>query len=375
MEYYWKRKFYTNNNFRDPYSRLERINQLSKEMKAPLVDRTGTIDNSYKILTPIPEVSAVPLIFSEVCDERANFLLAKSQDENKELRLSWSGGIDSTTALVAVLRFIDNYPGADLKVCLNERSIDEYPDFYEEFIKDKLDVYEGIALREVGEGENHSLGLNFSRDTGKDYFLVTGEIGDQIFGAKKILNSLEDASKDYKEIFSAATVNLIKPLVAKMPVKWGDENCGNVLAWLNFVMKYQWCQLRMYMMFDVPWDKYQHFFDTTEFQQWCMDTPPIERWPDWDKKRYKIHAKEYIRDFDGNELYFREKEKVPSMRQTMLVPDHLKEDPNTLKSLWVSIDENFVKGQKHYYTEPKSVEVVEIDGSIEITLNEIVVEM
>lgn len=375
MEYYWKRKFFTNGGNRDPYSKFERMQQLGKEMKAPMVDRTGTIDDSYKILSPVPEPSLTPLIFGDVCDERAKFLLAKSQDENKELRVSWSGGIDSTTALVGILKFIDNYPGADLKVCLNERSIDEYPDFYEEHIKDKLDVYEGIALREAGEGENHSLGLNFSRDTGKDYFLVTGELGDQIFGAKKILNSLEDASKNYKDIFSLSTIALIEPLVEKMPDKWGGENCGNVLAWLNFVLKWQWCQLRMYMMFDVPWDKYQHFFDTTEFQQWCLDTPPIERWPDWDVKRYKIHAKKYIVDFDGNEIYYKEKEKVPSMRQTMIVPDHLKEDPETIKSLWVSIDENFVKGQKHYYLAPNEVSVEEKEGSIEVTISEIVIEM
>lgn len=341
MEYYYKRA-------PDKYSDADQFKnawQMNKQLKAPMIDRTGNLDSGHAILSPIPEYPTETLNYSDICDERAKEMLAKSQDENLELRVAYSGGMDSTTALIGLLKFKDDYPGADIKICMNQKSIDEYPLFYENYIKDKLDVYMGDVLMEEGLGENESLGANFSKDTGKDYFLVTGELGDQIFGAKIVLKALEDADKPYEEVFSSGMVDYLKPLADEMPDIWGDKNCGNVLCWLNFVTKWQWCQLRMYIMFDIPWNKYHHFFDTDKFQQWTLQTPPQIRWPDFDETKYKLPTKEYIKAFNGDEVYFEFKEKVGSMKNTVCVFDSLKEDPTCKRPVWESVDTDFVKKQ------------------------------
>jgi hypothetical protein len=210
-----------------------------------------------------------------------------------------------------------------------------YPWFYENIIKDKLDAYMGETFQEVGMGENEALGLNFSQDTGKDYLVVTGEIGDQIFGAKSILIAPELAHTNFRDEFGQATADYLQPLVDKMPNK--DESCGAVLSWLNFTLKYQWCQLRMYCMFDIPYHKYAHFFDTTEFQQWSMQNDLSVKFPDFDPKRYKLPAKKYIKDFTGDDAYYLTKTKVPSMQHTQKVFN----SPNN--AIWVSIDENMNK--------------------------------
>ncbi|MCS5595562.1 MAG: hypothetical protein NZ730_13590, partial [Porticoccaceae bacterium] len=157
------------------------------------MDRTSTITSDCSVLTPIPPISNKHLDYDTICDDRAKGLLKRSEDENLELRVAYSGGMDSTTALVGLLKFKGDYPNADIKVCMNQKSIDEYPWFYENHIKDKLDVYMGETFAEEGVGENEALGLNFSQDTGKDYLVVTGELGDQIFGAKIVLLAPEKA--------------------------------------------------------------------------------------------------------------------------------------------------------------------------------------
>lgn len=353
MDYYYKRMPNTQEGSAE---NLRDLWQMNKQFKAPMIDRTGCLDSGHAVLSPVPDYPTEDLNYSDICDERAKELLAKSQDENLELRVAYSGGMDSTTALCGLLKFKDDYPGADIKICMNQKSIDEYPLFYENYIKDKLDVYMGDVLLEEGMGENESLGMNFAKDTGKDYFLVTGEIGDQIFGAKMVLNSLEDNDKPYEEVFSSSMVDYIKPLIDKMPTVWGDKNCGNVLCWMNFVMKYQWCQLRMYIMFDIPWAKYEHFFDTDKFQQWTLQTPPQVRWPNFDVKLYKLPTKDYIKAFNGDEEYFINKEKENSMKNTVCVFKPLKDNPNCDRSIWESVDTNFVK--KQICLPPTSVNVL-----------------
>lgn len=57
-------------------------------------------------------------------------------------QVMWSGGIDSTVALVALVEAARKKDGRmeKLLVCLDKTSIDEYPKFYEESIKGQLKV-------------------------------------------------------------------------------------------------------------------------------------------------------------------------------------------------------------------------------------------
>lgn len=328
----------------------ESFQSLGQFLTASLADRTRILNSDLAILSEIPGLPNDPLDYTNICDNRAKELLKKSEDENKELRVSWSGGMNSTTALVGILKFIDEYPDADIKVCLNQKSIDEYPLFYDKIIKDnpKLEVYKGEVYQKEGIGETEALGLSFSKDTGKDYFIVTGEIGDQILGAKMILNSTaEVANKHYRDEFPLLVCNYLEPLIDMMPLK--DESCGAVLSWCNFTLKYQWCQLRMCCMFDIPYENYEHFFDTKEFQQWSISNPMSVKFPDYDPTKCKLPTKEYIKDFTQDSIYYEKKQEVPSIITTLDVFG--KE-----KAQWIAIDTDFKKTYKDYSARRMSLE-------------------
>ncbi len=337
---------------------------LGKEMQAHLVDRTGILDQQSAILSPLPQMPTTSLDYSAVCDARARELLKKSEDENKEIRVAYSGGLDSTTALVGLLKFREEYPGADITVCLNQKSIDEYPLFFTDFIEGNIHYFKGESYSGEGVGENVAIGEMLSHEGEKDFFIVTGEIGDQIFGSKNILNDPENAFKDYREEFNPIMADYLEPLVDEMPIK--DSTCGGVLSWLNFNLKYQWCQLRMYLMFDIPYEKYHHFFDTVAFQQWSMSTPVSEKFPDFSPTSYKLHTREYIRDFTGDSVYYDEKTKMPSMQTTRIAL-------GTTDEFWISIDTNFNKVKK---TQGDRVWLNQenADGSITATANNIVIK-
>jgi hypothetical protein len=361
QEWYFVRKRRAAENDNKDDERYERqwgnIDTLGHKLKAFLVDRTRTIDDFYAILGPLPTIPNEPVDYGAACDEKAHEILSHCRDEDKELRVSWSGGIDSTNAIVALLKFHEEYPEVDMKVCLNQKSIDEYPWFYTNLIEsnDRIEIYRGEVMEAEDLGENEALGLNMSRDTGRDYVVVTGELGDQIFGAKILVPDIKENGTDgtvkmhYSNVFSPDMATYLEPLIDAMPDDW-DRDCGHVMHWLNFILKWQWCQLRMFVMYPVPYLKYRHFFDHDPLQQWCLQNNMQVKWPEYDIKRYKEVAKRYIADFTGDEEYYIDKEKEDSQRTTINVFDS---DPTVTEAdigkrkHWSAVDIHFNKEWKN----------------------------
>ena len=380
MKYYYVRKRRAeddDNPDHDSYTRLwSNIDTLGNKLKAFLVDRTRTIDNFYAILGPLPEIPKEPVDYHKACDDKANAILKECVDKDLELRVSWSGGIDSTNGLAALLKFYDDYPTVEMKICLNQKSIDEYPWFYDTLIEPnpRIEVYRGEVMTADGVGENEALGLNMARDSGKDYVVVTGELGDQIFGAKILVPDIKEngvngiTTKDYNEVFSPDMCKFIKPLVDEMPEDW-PRDCGNVMHWMNFILKWQWCQLRMFVMYPVPYLKYRHFFDDDTIQQWSLQNDMQVKMPNYDLKRYKEVAKRYIADFTGDEEYFINKEKEDSQRCTINVfeSEPSIEGLEERRRHWTSVDLEFNKVWKHCID--NTIKVIEHDnGDLDVEI-------
>jgi hypothetical protein len=362
QNWYYVRKRRAEENLDHDNEQYERtwsaIDTLGKKLKAHLVDRTRTIDQFYKILGPLPEIPSTPVDYHAACDEKAKLILQECADRDLELRVSWSGGIDSTNAIVALLKFYEDYPTVEMKVCLNQKSIDEYPWMYENIIQPnpRIEEYRGETLEAEGKGENEALGHNMARDTGKDYLVVTGELGDQIFGAKILVPDIKQngtegmVKKHYAKVFSPDMTNFLKPLIDAMPEEW-PRDCGNVMHWMNFILKWQWCQLRMFIMYPVPYQSYRHFFDHDALQQWCLQNDMQVKMPEYDLKRYKEVAKRYIADWTGDEEYFRNKEKEDSQRCTVNVfisdEDAGGFNPDEERRHWSAVDLDFKKYWKN----------------------------
>lgn len=106
------------------------------------------------------------LSWSECCAKRANDLLKL---DCEYYYVSYSGGIDSTVALAAIL---DNWSGQDLKrlkIYLSHESIRENPVFFQKYVSHLplISSFENISDKLIAENS----------------LLITGELGDQLFGS------------------------------------------------------------------------------------------------------------------------------------------------------------------------------------------------
>lgn len=363
--YYYVRKRRAEENDDETHERFERgwapIDTLGNILKAFLVDRTRTIDDFYAILGPLPPYPDYEVDYTSACDRKAIELLRECKDKNYEMRISWSGGIDSTNGFAAIYKWLDTDEFKDMNiwVCLNEKSVLEYPWFYENIIQKhpRIHEYRGEFFEDAEDGENEALGLNMNRPVQEgydDFVVVTGELGDQIFGAKILIPDIKEngteglIKKPYTEVFSPDMCRYLKPLVDAMPEHW-ERDCGHVLHWMNFILKWQWCQIRMFIMYPIPYTKYRHFYDDNIIQQWSLQNNMDVKFPEYDLKRYKEPAKRYIADVTGDEEYFTNKEKEDSQRCTINVFDTSPEIDGldvTVRRHWTAMDINYKKEWK-----------------------------
>ena len=76
------------------------------------------------------------LSFDEICDLVAQDIVNFTNQSNREVIINYSGGVDSTTVLTALLK---NQINKDkLTILLSKESIEEYPGFYQDIIYNKL---------------------------------------------------------------------------------------------------------------------------------------------------------------------------------------------------------------------------------------------
>jgi hypothetical protein len=173
---------------------------------------------------------------NDICDERSVEILQKAG--NKKIYVFWSGGIDSTAALSGLLK---NGGSDKVVVVMGQSSIDEYPEFYYKFIENKIPV-SFIAVKSQYQ-------INDSNDKYlTDGVIVTGELGDQIFGTDVfidiaesnpdlIVKNWEDRCRNlksfpkYQEFAASAPV----PIVTMKDFLW----------WTSYSLKYNYVAFRM----------------------------------------------------------------------------------------------------------------------------------
>lgn len=293
-------------------------------LRSGLFDRTRTLDIGipYMILDPIPIPESVPATFAEICDAVAADLATEIISSGKRLQVLWSGGIDSTTALVAVIRAFRERDVTDkIDVLLSDHSVVEHPRFYAEYIKPALTV---IPVTQP-------VGL-FVRE---DDLTVTGEHGDQVFGsflAKEVVDDgtadlpYEDvipgflARRTQKQAAAEGVFEFLLPQVKTAPVP--VRTAFDFLWWLNFSLKWQAVSLRLSVFrgghVGRQFNNTRHFFRDPRFQTWSMAHPELRTPLNW--RNYKMSAKNYLLDHTGDEEYYRTKTKEASLKNVLNPP-------------------------------------------------------
>lgn len=291
-------------------SDVELLGRLNKKFSSPLIDRSRTIKQNLSIVSEMP-TSTTELKFADITDARAVELLEKASKNQRNICVSYSGGIDSTTALVSLLKHKNDYQDVEIITVMSNDSYYEYPEFYENHLKSETTV-EWVEPLEVMS--------RLSADREKPCYIVTGEIGDQLFGSQIMFNvGTKKMDIPWGTFLSVPDYMLLKNIAEKNPFFDEDKSYGNFLWWINFTLKYQWVQLRMYSQLEtVAFEDIIHFFDTEDYQKWAISNPMQVKFPDYSlPQTYKLPAKEYIFAFCNDLWYLKSKKKVPSLCKTV----------------------------------------------------------
>ncbi|MHA2098813.1 MAG: hypothetical protein ACW99A_09005 [Candidatus Kariarchaeaceae archaeon] len=304
--------------------------------KCGIIDRTSILNQGfdYVVLDPIPNLTNQNLNFEQICDVVADETVSNAIKLGKKIRVFWSGGIDSTTALIALMKAATKSGNkAIVNVFLSIDSVHEYPLFYNNHIKEKFSI---TPIDEI---------LNFFE---KDFINITGEHGDQLFGSHLLEPYVIGGSAfmDYRDVLELImtqrldkisevkpTIEYLQPQVDAAPVK--IKTFFDFMWWLNFSLKWQQVTLRLpaYCVGNVEqvYQSTHHFFRDERFQIWALQRDDIRTPSSWTE--YKPEAKSYILDFTGDEDYFNNKVKEPSLKR-VLARSHLqvymKEDYNSV---------------------------------------------
>lgn len=253
-----------------------------------LSDRAGIIKFPVKTkiadFLKLPEFVQQTETLEEVCILRAQNLMEHAKRTNRKIFIMYSGGIDSS---IIVVSFFLGCSIEDIRkyvvVGLSEASIREHPTLYKDWIVRYMTVVTSS---------------NFPIYVGNDnYIMVSGEGGDQLFGAvfirklcikfgEEIINTpwSEDviikcfnfAFNDIKiaerfwQIFSRAVKAAPIQLTTVYQFFW----------WLNFTTKVQNVYMRNIAFIQdlnrntiKPEDNYISFFTDKKIQLWVMNNP------------------------------------------------------------------------------------------------------
>ena len=257
--------------------------------------------------------------YGTVCDRRAKELL----ELDRHMYVYWSGGIDSTAVMVALLRA--GATSKEVTVVLDRKSMIENRPFYEQHLDKK---FQTMRFRQAPEMLYHKPGA----------LLVTGELNDH-------LNGTEGAQRVIWTSGIGAIMAENTPLnfaIAMGGLGWAHEdalalhanimgsaaNAGVVLArvfdamwWICFAFKWQHVLMRMFTYGSSAFadqlsiDSYKnvaHFFNTVPFQAWAVTGHEKRLGENWSE--YKIVCKRYVYRYTEDEAWLKHAVKIASLR-------------------------------------------------------------
>jgi hypothetical protein len=243
----------------------------------------------------------------DCCLERARDILKKYPGK---IYLSWSGGIDSTTLVSSMLEIASDEDRKRLVIVLSHHSVLENPSYFEKYLLkfSRLSILEDLSPRLLEE----------------DAVLVTGELGDQLFGSDFLLNA--DFKKSYQdsvpEMIGRTAFERLQPIVNEAP--FPIRTTHDFFWWFNFTQKWQFVKFRAYE--HTTWNlqatygkNLLHFFDTVDFQLWSLQNHDLKHRGDW--STYKAAAKDFLFEITNDPAQL-SLQKYQSLEKTYLVSEN-----------------------------------------------------
>ena len=324
VKHYSKNFFVEENRFINVHNPISYIGGL---LRAPRpVDRTDKFNLLNMTYSPIPIVGNWNKSFGECCMSRAKEFWKKG----KPITLFWSGGIDSSVALISLLE--EKHNTDILNIRYTQNSIEEFPEMWKKLVKDKNNPIHDKDVIDKKLFEDH------------DIIKITGECGDQCFGSDALLDKWDYINKDWETIFTfgydnMAIVEVLFEIVELAPFE--IKTIFDLYWWINFCFKWEDVNSRIVFKYaQTPhWQSTFSFFNTEDFQKWSINNHDIKHQGTW--KTYKQPAKEFINKYLKDENYRKNKTKELSLIKVLegsvdgeYTKENMKErneSPNSLK--------------------------------------------
>jgi hypothetical protein len=305
-----------------------------------IISRAHDIDTPWSLCGTVCEIptnlDGVEDDFSDMLDSVAVDTINKIQQKNQAPYIFYSGGIDSTSIFVALLRNADRNFLESLTVVSNHDSIQENPYFFDRFIKNKFRIIETDKFL-IDPEHAHEIAI------------IDGESGNQCLGsgeiydlARKNRTDLLDRHYSITEQFDYQPndrffVNLALDSVKYAPVR--IHSLYDFFWWSNFNFKFDHVLLRKILVYTDNFlgDQRRTFFYNNlyrlyahaDMQKWCMCN--LEQMRATLNTTTKFHPKKYIFDYDKNEYYFLQKKESSSSAIIFSNKD-------TYKKLYIGLD-------------------------------------
>lgn len=280
----------------DQYKNLYKINQCFSSNPWGLQhDITGHVPHHFNIVTRTTySYKNITSSFEDVCINAAT-KLANSTD--RPIALLWSGGIDSTSALVSLLSVVNS---DRITVVCNNASIKEYPSFYNDIIKNKIKT---ISVQEWALSK-------------QKYFTISGDGGDTVWAV------IDDSAwATNSTVFNQPWKTILDKNIAPdfefidEFASWSGVQINTWLelrAWYYICCKWQDKCTRLYTLrSDLTEQDACSFYDVDNtFQLWTMNNLDSIIGNSW--QEYKMPAKKMIYKFHNDDDYLKNKSKVDS---------------------------------------------------------------
>lgn len=351
------------------YLVVPRISIGTRDFRARTGSFTNLFDCKTSPLYALPPLKFINDSLADLLDKRAIELINVAKNTGRKIAVMWSGGIDSTTVLTALLKNISEADQELLIVYLTIHSISDYQDFYFKFLSanKKISIKDASSLR---------IDNNFLDKT----LILHGDPGDGIFGPSTSMYKIFSDNQIHLEPWKKhlkTLVQVYEPTFEKhMWVQPGigewfcdiisrtleesglADHVSSVTDWIWWTyFNFKWQGICTYPLHNSILG-HQHQGITKENHKFYADnvflaSPEFQCWSYSNLKEliglnvfktHKLKAREYIYEFDKNFNYFSRKRKTSTPA------------PNTKlsKSRLIGHDENW----KPMYIDPVEHQVV-----------------
>jgi hypothetical protein len=236
----------------------EKYKRLKLDLDFPFIDRSETVPHYLDVKplsSPAIYESSFNFSFNDILFRNSSIILGF----DKKVNILWSGGLDSTTALVALLTTAKNKD--QIRILANYNSIIESGYMYDTFFK-KFDIKIDTS---GGRGSFN-----------EDELYITGALGNQLFslGSFEMTYDIADVNKPFRNFVDAEEYEFLEIALTKSPRP--IETLEDYIWFKTFMFKWDHQRLAMINKWIQPKNVEKYidiivgFYYNSLFEQWSI---------------------------------------------------------------------------------------------------------